>query len=59
MKAANFSKDDQQVFFAEYESSFENPAFINDFIDICWIDPWSPNPARPVLKKNKTKNKSV
>ena len=28
----------------------ENGAFINDFIDICWVDPWSENPGQPTSK---------
>ena len=27
-----------------------NPAFINDFIEICWVDPWAADPAKPNLR---------
>jgi hypothetical protein len=31
----------------------DNGAFINDFIDICWVDPWSDNPSIPKKRKRK------
>ena len=31
----------------------DNPAFISEFIDICWVDPWSDNPAMPAIIKDK------
>ena len=44
----------------EDASSKENPAFINDFIEICWVDPWAADPAKPNLRgypKKKKKKK--
>jgi len=49
------SKIEYKEFFSEYESMAENPAFINDFIDICWVDPWSKDPSKPNIKSKKKK----
>ena len=34
-----------------------NPAFINDFIEICWVDPWAADPAKPKLRGYKSQQK--
>ena len=35
----------------EDEETKSNPAFINDFIEICWVDPWAEDPSKPKVKK--------
>jgi hypothetical protein len=42
-----FTKEDERKFFAQYKSTIDNPAFIDEFIDICWVDPFSENPNKP------------
>ena len=44
-------------FFSDIESTSENPAFINEFIEICWVDPWSEDPSNPKLKEKAVKKK--
>lgn len=47
-------------FHKECESTKDNPAFINDFIEICWVDPWAADPAKPNVRgypKSKKKKK--
>jgi len=41
----------------EDASKKANPAFINDFIEICWVDPWAADPAKPNLRGYPKKEK--
>ena len=41
----------------EDEETKTNPAFINDFIEICWVDPWAADPAKPTVRGIPAKKK--
>ena len=41
----------------EDEETKTNPAFINDFIEICWVDPWAADPAKPIVRGIPAKRK--
>ena len=57
LSLAEVTESELKEFFAHVESTAENPAFINDFIEICWVDPWAEDPANPKLKEVKKRDK--
>lgn len=54
-KEGKIADQDMVEFQLEDDGLKENPAFINEFINICWVDPFALDPAKPKLKNNKKK----
>ena len=55
-KEGKITEQDLIDFQLDDDSTKDNPAFINEFTDICWVDPFAIDPAKPKLK-NKKKQK--